>query len=97
MWNSEAPLMLLKYMPDRLTHEHLKDLQTVIDADKYERENISDESCEDYSPICAYCDKNAVYPCALAYVRMKQAEGMPVEIDYDEPKNAIRIAIAKRK
>ena len=97
MWNSEAPLKLLKYMPDHLTREHLKDLQTVIEKDRFKLNKSEDDSCDDYAPICSYCDKSVQYPCAVAYIKMKQAEGVPVEIDSTEPKNTIRIAIAKRK
>ena len=97
MWNSEAPLKLLKYMPDRLTREHLKDLQVVIEKDRLKENKNDEENCDDYAPICSYCDKNVAYPCAVAYIKMKQAEGMPVEIDNEITKNTIRIAIAKRK
>lgn len=97
MWNSEAPLKLLKYMPDRLARVHLKDIQAVIEEDRIIQSKNDNEYCDDYAPICNYCDKSSQYPCAVAYIRMKQAEGMPVEIDYTETKNTVRIAIAKRK
>lgn len=97
MWNKEAPLKLLKYMPERLSRVHLKDLQAVIEEDKILQDKTDREACQDYSPICRYCDKSSQYPCALAYIKMKQAEGMRVDIDYTETKYAIRIAIAKRK
>ena len=97
MWNKEAPLKLLKYMPDRLSRVHLKDLQAVIEEDRQLQNKGDSEYCDDYSPICKYCDKESQYPCAFAYIKMKQAEGMPIDIDYTETKYAIRIAIAKRK
>lgn len=97
MWNSEAPLKLLKYMPDRLTRVHIKDLQAVIEKDRIVANKSDNENCHDYAPICSYCDKSAQYPCAIAYIKMKQAEGMSIDIDFGETKNTVRIAIAKRK
>lgn len=112
MWDENAPLELLKEMPKVLTVENLCVIQEVIDKDKYinsfERQQ---DLCGQYAPFCAICDKTVKYPCAVAYVKMMQAQGMEVEIEdipcvteeenKEElpPKNSkkIRIAIARKK
>ena len=35
MWDSNAPLQLLKSMPEKLEDEHLEKLQLLFEADKY--------------------------------------------------------------
>lgn len=81
MWNSEAPLKLLKSMPAELNIQNLKNIQQTIDVDKFENsQKMCRDLCGDYAPFCAMCDKWVKYPCAVAYVKMKQAEGMQVEI-----------------
>lgn len=109
MWDENAPLELLKEMPQVLTVENLCRIQEVIDKDKYinsmERQQ---DLCGQYAPFCDNCDKNVQYPCAVAYVKMMQANGMNVEIECnatDEVKEElppkttkkIRIAIARKK
>lgn len=82
MWDSNAPLQLLKSMPKKLGKEHLEKIQMVIDADKYKNSLISGfDLCGMYAPFCRDCKKTSIYPCALAYVNMKKNEGMDVEID----------------
>lgn len=112
MWNSEAPLKLLSEMPAQLNIENLKDIQRIIDIDKYENSrNLGRDLCGEYAPFCEFCDKHVKYPCAVAYVKMKQTEGMELEIaatdeelsvekeenTAEAPKKYIRIAIARKK
>ena len=92
MWNSEAPLKLLQSLPAKLDIESLRIIQKVIDDDKYINSKIRDRDlCGQYAPFCAnYCDKGIIkYPCAVAYVKMKQAEGMQVEIAATEEELAV--------
>ncbi len=113
MWNSEAPMRLLNEMPQQLNSANLQRIQQIIDIDKYSNSfDLGRDLCGEYAPFCLNCDKNIEHPCAVAYVKMKQAEGVQVEIavsdavaaeeltaESTEPKDAkrIRIAIAKRK
>ena len=81
MWNSEAPLKLLESMPAELDIHNLKNIQQTIDVDKYINSyQRKRDLCGEYAPFCKNCDKWVKYPCAVAYVKMKQAEGMQVEI-----------------
>lgn len=81
MWNSEAPLKLLESMPTELDIYNLRNIQQTIDVDKYKNSYIRKRDlCGEYAPFCQNCDKWVKYPCAVAYVKMKQAEGMQVEI-----------------
>lgn len=104
-WNSEAPLKLLQSMPAVLNLENLRVIQEKIDEDKYiHSQQLKRDLCGEYAPFCEFCDKSIYkYPCAVAYVRMKQLEGMQVEIAIaeEEPpqvqRKTIRIAVAKRK
>lgn len=114
MWDREAPLRLLKTMPKQLDIKNLQHIQKVIDVDKYNNSyKLQRDLCGEYAPFCQNCDKWVKYPCAVAYVKMQQAEGVDVEIaataylpadteveDFPvetTPKKGIRIAIAKRK
>jgi len=114
MWNSEAPLKLLSEMPAHLNIDNLREIQQIIDVDKYKHSEIfKRDLCGEYSPFCELCEKHIKYPCAVAYVKMKQSEGMELEIAATEeelsveeeetaetleaPKKYIRIAIARRK
>ncbi|HBN12511.1 MAG TPA: hypothetical protein DD415_02745 [Clostridiales bacterium] len=82
MWDSKAPLQLLKDMPKKLTMENLEKIQQVIDADKYKNSLISGfDLCGMYAPFCRDCRKTSIYPCALSYIKMLQADGMDVTID----------------
>ncbi len=82
MWNSQAPLQLLLSMPNTLSKENLINLQAVIDVDKIiNSQRLKRDLCGEYAPFCDFCDKSLQYPCAHAYVKMKQSEGLDVEID----------------
>ncbi len=91
MWNSEAPLKLLMSLPAELDIESLKAIQQVIDDDKYiNSEILNNDLCGSYAPFCKNCDKGIIkYPCAVAYVKMKQAEGVQVEIAAAEEELAV--------
>lgn len=93
MWNSEAPLKLLQSMPAQLTIENLKKIQQIIDVDKYlNSEQRHRDLCGVYAPFCKNCDKGVMkYPCAVAYVLMKQAEGHEVEIAATEEELAVGV------
>lgn len=108
MWNSEAPMRLLNEMPKQLNSANLERIQQMIDIDKYCNSfDLGRDLCGEYAPFCADCDKNIEFPCAVAYVKMKQAEGVQVELatennvaeNVSEPKKEmkVRIAIARRK
>ncbi|MGN0804783.1 MAG: hypothetical protein ACI4MS_05315 [Candidatus Coproplasma sp.] len=106
MWNENAPLELLKTMPNVLTEENLANIQSVIDVDKYENSyQLGQDLCGTYAPFCNGCDKTVNCPCAVAYVKMKQAEGMDVAIAETKteakPKKTTtkktRVAVAKKK
>ena len=101
MWDSNAPLQLLKSMPKKLGKEHLEKIQMVIDADKYKNSLISGfDLCGMYAPFCRDCKKTSIYPCAL------EEGAEPVEIAPPEEeirkeehveKRKIRIAVARKK
>ena len=82
MWNSQKPLELLLSMPSTLNKENIINLQAVIDVDKIINSQIHNRDlCGEYAPFCDFCDKNLSYPCAHAYVKMKQSEGLDVEVE----------------
>lgn len=82
MWNENAPLELLKELPALLNEANLARIQEVIDVDKFINSSQSGyDLCGYYAPFCARCDKSVLYPCAVAYVRMKQSEGFQVEME----------------
>lgn len=82
MWDSNSPMQLLKSMPAKLNYDNLQKIQMVIDADKYKNSIVSGfDLCGIYAPFCRGCNKMSIYPCAVAYVRMMQSEGMNIEID----------------
>lgn len=89
MWNSQKPLELLLSMPSTLNKENVQNLQAVIDVDKIiNSEKEHRDLCGEYAPFCDFCDKSLQYPCAHAYVKMKHAEGLDVEVDettFEEP------------
>ncbi len=86
MWNSEAPMKLLEQMPARLNMANLERLQQVIDIDKYCAScEQGCDLCGEYAPFCSLCDKSLKCPCAVAYVKMRQAEGEFIEIATEEP------------
>lgn len=95
MWDNNAPLQLLKTMPKKLNQENLEKLQLLIDADKYKNSIISGfDLCGIFAPFCRGCDRTSIYPCAVSYIRMLQAQGMKIEIDaspsnYFEPQSFV--------
>ena len=112
MWDNEAHLKLLKSMPAQLSKDNLRDIQQTIDVDKFTNSQLlKRDLCGEYAPFCDNCNKSLQYPCAVSYVKMKQAEGMQVEIaaaeneiveepvtsENDSTTKRIRIAVAKRK
>lgn len=80
-WNSDAPLKLLAQMPLKFTKENLESIQTVIDNDKFICDSMLGRNlCGEYAPFCKLCDKSMAFQCAVAYIRMRQAEGAKLEI-----------------
>lgn len=80
-WNSNAPMELLAQMPARLSKSNLEAIQAVIDNDKHICGTIiGRDLCGNYAPFCSLCDKSINLPCAVAYIRMRQAEGIQLEI-----------------
>lgn len=91
MWNSQEPLKLLLSMPTQLTKENVENLQSVIDVDKIiNSQKYKRDLCGEYAPFCDYCDKSVRFPCAHAYVKMKKAEGLDVEVP-EEVYNSLKI------
>lgn len=91
MWNSQEPLKLLLSMPTQLTKENVENLQAVIDVDKIiNSQKFGRDLCGEYAPFCDYCDKSVRFPCAHAYVKMKHAEGLDVEVP-EEVYNSLKI------
>lgn len=81
MWDENAPLELLKEMPNVLTLDNLRRIQEVIDKDKYINSlRLNGDLCGKYAPFCDICDKSVKYPCAVSYVKMMQERGLEVEI-----------------
>ena len=109
MWNNLAPLELLKKMPAQFDADNLKNIQQIIDVDKYLNSmRLWYDLCGTYAPFCKYCDKCGNTPCAVAYVKFKQAENYESEIaitsdeeyqDEQKPKakKSVRVAIARKK
>ena len=91
MWNSQEPLKLLLSMPAQLTRENIENLQAVIDVDKIiNSQKFKRDLCGEYAPFCDYCDKSVRFPCAHADVKMKQSEGLDVEVP-EEVYNSLKI------
>lgn len=81
MWNENAPLELLKELPAVLNDANLARLQSVIDYDKFVNSNeCGYDLCGSYAPFCKNCEKVGMQPCAVAYVKDKQAEGYEVKL-----------------
>ena len=80
-WDENAPLKLLKSMPAVLNKKNVEEIQRIIDVDKFRNSKLFDcDLCGIYAPFCVECNRSLYCPCAQAYVRMKQAEGMQIEI-----------------
>jgi hypothetical protein len=85
MWNENAPLELLKELPTVLNDANLARIQSVIDYDKFINSlEYGYDLCGSYAPFCEGCDKTQKSPCAVSYIKMKQAQGYDVHIE-DEP------------
>lgn len=102
MWNENAPnspLSILKELPSELNEANLARIQSVIDYDKFiNSAEAGYDLCGAYAPFCANCDKSLTNPCAIAYVKMKQAEGMNVSIEEKKPAaKKTRVATARKK
>lgn len=72
---------VLADMPTKLSKKNLEVLQAEIDKEKlaYSIE-MNRDLCGDYAPFCSCCEKNSPYPCALALIKYKQADGVYFEI-----------------
>lgn len=82
MWDENKVLDLLKDMPRVLSDENLCEIQKLIDDNKYwNSQTFQRDLCGIYAPFCRICDKTVLTPCAVAYVRMKIAEGMQVQME----------------
>ncbi len=82
MWDENKVLELLKDMPQTLSDENLCAIQKLIDDNKYWNSlKLKKDLCGIYAPFCKICDKTVLTPCAVAYVRMKVAEGMELEME----------------
>lgn len=82
MWDENKVLELLKDMPQVLTDENLCEIQKLIDDNKYwNSQKLKKDLCGIYAPFCKICDKTVLTPCAVAYVRMKIAEGMELKME----------------
>ncbi len=81
MWNEKVPLELLNKMPKNLSNDDLWEIQKAINEDKFINSMVNGRDlCGEYAPFCKGCDKNGQMPCAVAYVRMKNAQGMDFTI-----------------
>jgi hypothetical protein len=90
MWNENAPLELLKELPVVLNEANLARLQSVIDNDKFiNSSECGYDLCGSYAPFCKNCEKVGLQPCAVAYVKDKQAEGYDVKLAYELNKENI--------
>lgn len=96
MWNFEGPLEVLNEIEP--TEANVERIQSVIDIDKYViSEQTGFDLCGDYAPFCKNCDKTAEYPCARAYLNMKNANNNVSENAQSNLKIKIRIAVAKKR
>lgn len=76
-WNGNTPMELLSNFSPDFLKENLETIQKVIDSDKYLCSTmLNKDLCGSYAPFCALCDKSMSFPCAVAYIRMKQADAM---------------------
>ena len=82
MWDENKVLEMLKDMPPVLTDENLLEIQKLIDDNKYwNSKELNRDLCGIYAPFCRICDKTVLTPCAVAFVRMKIAEGMRLQME----------------
>ena len=83
MWDSNAPLQLLKSMPEKLEDEHLEKLQLLFEADKYKEQllnGVDSSGSYSFAPFCRNCNKQEKYPCAVAYVNAMNEAGLNTEM-----------------
>lgn len=84
-WNNAYAFKVLADMPTKLNAKNLEFLQSEIDKDKLATSiEMNRDLCGDYAPFCAFCDKKIKYPCAVALIKCKQAEGLQLEIAVTE-------------
>lgn len=96
MWNENAPLALLKELPAELNQANLARIQQVIDYDKFiNSSECGYDLCGSYAPFCQGCDKEVQHPCAVAYVKMMQAQGMEVSIQEESETEEVVCAQAE--
>lgn len=80
-WNNNIPLKLLEDMPASLADANLIDIQAIIDKDKFASSKmLGRDLCGQYASFCDLCNKSLSNPCAVAFVRMKQAEDAGSEV-----------------
>lgn len=86
-WNSNVPMKLLAHMPACLTKSNIEAIQTIIDNDKQACGTLlGSDLCGQYAPFCALCDKSMESPCAVAYIRMKLAQDVRLELAISDDK-----------
>ena len=98
MWDENKVLDLLKDMPQVLSDDNLFDIQKLIDDNKYwNSQKLKHDLCGIYAPFCKICDKTVLTPCAVAYIRMKIAEGMQLKMENVTSKIEHREVVVKAK
>lgn len=96
-WNNNIPIELLSQIRTHISKANLEVIQSVIDKDREIcRTMLGHDVCGQYAPFCALCDKSMATPCAVAYIRMKQTEGVHIEIVITDDQ-AERIAPSEAK
>ncbi|MCD8201377.1 MAG: hypothetical protein LUD47_04865 [Clostridia bacterium] len=106
MWNESIVLNLLNDLPKVINEANMERIQGLIDYDKFITcYDLGHDLCGKYAPFCEGCDKNHIYPCAYAYLKMIQKEGSDIRIEGEnvqptgDPEfrgDGIRVARAKR-
>ena len=80
-WNNNMPLKLLEDMPTSFADANLMNIQAIIDKDKFASSKmLGRDLCGQYASFCNLCNKFLPNPCAVAFVRMKQAESAGAEV-----------------
>ena len=79
-WNNNTPMELLSQAPDFFTESNRETIQAIIDNDKIICSTmLGYDVCGTYAPFCAVCEKSLKTPCAVAYIRWRQAEEILLE------------------
>ncbi len=87
-WNNKTPMELLSNLPFELSKANLEKMQAVVDNDRSICSTLlGRDLCGEYAPFCALCDKSIAMPCAVAYIRLKQAEGIKLEVAFTDESN----------